>query len=68
MGFPHAYLSKEITLPFTSMRMLFHHDKPGPSTTEFYHFSRIAIMIWGKNWQILIDNRNHANLLKCKTH
>lgn len=43
-------------------------DKPVPSTTKFYHFSRIGIMIWGKTWQVLIDNRNHASLLKWKTH
>lgn len=55
MGFPHAHLSK-ITLAFTSIRMLFHHDQPIPSTTKFYHyFSRIRIMIQEKkkaniNW------------------
>lgn len=35
--FHTAHLSKEITLAFTSMRLLvFHHDKPIPSTTKFY--------------------------------
>lgn len=44
MGFPHAHLLKEITLAFTSMRMLFHNDKSVPSTTKFYPFSRIGLM------------------------